>query len=241
MTEMAPPYLYKYLVPERVDVLLQKRIRFTQPCFLNDPFEFRPGMPVQDLEDLGHFEAKVARKRESDYHEKSRLYSVLSLTAKWDSIPMWTHYAAAHRGFVIAFDTESSLFHEAIKAGKLRCVQYRGERVSLTRGLRDQPWAHPDTIFCMKSKDWTYEEEWRWIESCDPNEYADLVSGPNGELLFLRPILPESVRQIFLGYRADPSLSETIQALRLTRDYGHLEIFQVVLSSSYYKLEAASL
>jgi hypothetical protein len=34
--------LYKYLPPERIDVLKNKRIRFTQPGNFNDPFEFRP-------------------------------------------------------------------------------------------------------------------------------------------------------------------------------------------------------
>ncbi len=34
--------LYKYLRPERLDVLETKSIRFTQPAAFNDPFEFRP-------------------------------------------------------------------------------------------------------------------------------------------------------------------------------------------------------
>ncbi|MEL7896021.1 DUF2971 domain-containing protein [Vreelandella neptunia] len=34
--------LYKYLSPERLDVLKNKKIRFTQPGDLNDPFEFEP-------------------------------------------------------------------------------------------------------------------------------------------------------------------------------------------------------
>jgi hypothetical protein len=34
--------LYKYLPPERLDVLEKRRIRFTQPGDFNDPFEFRP-------------------------------------------------------------------------------------------------------------------------------------------------------------------------------------------------------
>jgi hypothetical protein len=34
--------LYKYLTPDRVDVLETCRIRFTQPTAFNDPFEFRP-------------------------------------------------------------------------------------------------------------------------------------------------------------------------------------------------------
>ena len=34
--------LYKYLTPERIDVLRNKCIRFTQPADFNDPFEFKP-------------------------------------------------------------------------------------------------------------------------------------------------------------------------------------------------------
>lgn len=34
--------LYKYLRPERIDVLQRREIRFTQPGALNDPFELRP-------------------------------------------------------------------------------------------------------------------------------------------------------------------------------------------------------
>ena len=33
---------YKYLPPERIDILQNRRIRFTQPNALNDPFEARP-------------------------------------------------------------------------------------------------------------------------------------------------------------------------------------------------------
>ena len=36
---MYPATLYKYLCPERVDVLQNLRIRFTQVSALNDPFE----------------------------------------------------------------------------------------------------------------------------------------------------------------------------------------------------------
>src|SRR5690242_9303419 len=36
--------LYKYLHSDRLDVLSERRIRFTQPADFNDPFEFRPGI-----------------------------------------------------------------------------------------------------------------------------------------------------------------------------------------------------
>ena len=34
--------LYKYLAPERIDVLQKRLVRFTPPGAFNDPFEFRP-------------------------------------------------------------------------------------------------------------------------------------------------------------------------------------------------------
>jgi hypothetical protein len=34
--------LYKYLVPERFDVLRNAKVRFSQPMALNDPFEMKP-------------------------------------------------------------------------------------------------------------------------------------------------------------------------------------------------------
>jgi hypothetical protein len=237
---MTPSVLYKYVLPERIDVLLQRKIRFTQPCFLNDPFEFRPGMPTAGPDGLAPFEAKIATQREEGYREKSRLFGVLSLTSKRDSIPMWTHYAASHKGFAIGFDTGSGLFQQAISDSKLRPVQYQQDRISLTRGLEDRPWVHPDTILFTKSRDWEYEQEWRWLECCDPSDYAELVAGSTGELLFLRRIPPESIRQIVLGYRAERLLVESIQALKLSRDYGHLELLRVALNESCYKLEIES-
>lgn len=38
--DTVPHTLYKYVTPERIDVLKNLKIRFTQPSALNDPFEF---------------------------------------------------------------------------------------------------------------------------------------------------------------------------------------------------------
>lgn len=43
---MRPVTLYKYLSPERIDVLKYLRIRFTQVSALNDPFESYPGLVI---------------------------------------------------------------------------------------------------------------------------------------------------------------------------------------------------
>jgi hypothetical protein len=224
---MIPNLLYKYVSPKRIDVLINKRIRFTKPCFLNDPFEFRPGMP----EAPGHFEAKIAKKREAACEDESRNSCILSLAERRDLIPMWAHYADEHRGFVIGFDTGSAFFSQAIADRKLRPVRYQQERVSLTRGLLpDQPSVKPDAIFRTKSLDWAYEQEWRWVECCDPSQP-----------IYLRPIPSDSIREVVLGYRIDPKTAEAILALKSIADYEHVRLFRVVLSKSHYSLEVEPL
>lgn len=46
--------LYKYLPPDRIDVLQNRRIRFTQPGDFNDPFEFRPHIATLTNNSLIH-------------------------------------------------------------------------------------------------------------------------------------------------------------------------------------------
>ncbi len=38
--------LYKYVIPERIDILKGARVRFTQPSALNDPYEMKPYFEV---------------------------------------------------------------------------------------------------------------------------------------------------------------------------------------------------
>jgi hypothetical protein len=226
-----PKVLYKYVRPERIDVLLDRRIRFTQPCFLNDPFEFTPGFPV-DEDGITPFKARMANQRADSFHEESRHCGVLSLVDACDSIPMWTHYGAGHTGFVIGFDTESELFHQAQWDGKLRPVDYVLDRPSLTEGQ-----AGPNVIFTTKSSDWKYEREWRWLERCNPSEFAKLTTAPNGELLFLRPIPPKSICELVLGCRISRTHAESIQALTSIPDYAHVKVLRAALNPSQYRLD----
>jgi hypothetical protein len=190
-------------------------------------------MPIADAGGLGRFEAKRALNGAAFFREKARLYGVLSLTEKSDSIPMWTHYAAAHTGFVIAFDTASEAFRTALEEKKLCQVQYQDKRPDLAR--------YPTTIFWTKSRDWEYEQEWRWLESDDPSEYADVVAAPNGELLYLRSIPPQSIRAVILGLRTTSAVSESVQTLLAAPDCRHVELQKVFLDEGHYKLRVGPL
>ena len=51
--------LFKYLHPDRTDVLLGQSIRFSSPAILNDPFELKPHLAA--LASPEHMEAHIAR------------------------------------------------------------------------------------------------------------------------------------------------------------------------------------
>lgn len=235
---MATNVLYKYVVPERIDILLKRKIRFTQPCFFNDPFEFNPGVSAGDMP---RFEEGIARERYAAYQKESCAFGVLSLTENWHSIPMWAHYSASHTGFAIGFDVESPFFKNAIEENALSRVTYRAERVDVTRGLPCQSHVSPNEIYRTKSTDWAYEKEWRWIESRSPFEYAEVAVSACGELLFLRPIPPKCIREIIMGFRASWVLEGSIRTLTSSPDYEHLDLYRVNLNESHYSLEHKAL
>ncbi len=91
-----------------------------------------------------------------------------------------------------------------------------------------------------KSAEWEYEREWRWIERGNPRDYADVVPGAAGELLFLRSFPPASVREIILGCRSSPGLIESIQTIALTPDFAHVRMLKVVLDETKYLLKIAA-
>ncbi|SDO59033.1 hypothetical protein SAMN04490208_4280 [Pseudomonas poae] len=46
-----PPRLFKYLHPDRVDVLKTGKICFSSPTNLNDPFELKPPLRLYESEE----------------------------------------------------------------------------------------------------------------------------------------------------------------------------------------------
>src|SRR5271154_115746 len=106
------PY-YKYVMPERVDILENLRIRFTQVSALNDPFESFPAVRLPDGQPKGELFGESARIEA--FQSRIRLitdstFGILSLSKTPDNVLMWSHYAKSHCGFVIEFDSTHEYF-----------------------------------------------------------------------------------------------------------------------------------
>jgi len=131
--------LYKYVSPERIDILLKGQIRFSQPSAWNDPFEVQPYYkdhkslnPFQRLFELSKLinhlietnnlpsieeYKKVGREITKDdiYSFIHRNIVGLFLTEDKENLLMWAHYASNHTGFIIEFDTNNNFFHNIDK------------------------------------------------------------------------------------------------------------------------------
>jgi Protein of unknown function (DUF2971). len=127
--------LFKYVTSDRIDILLNGKIRLTQPYIWNDPFELQPYykdyIPKNPLSQLLKLSKMIQNPsqftiEELEEYEKERkritkddIYSFinknivgLSLTKEKDDLLMWAHYASQHSGFVLEFETESDFFQK---------------------------------------------------------------------------------------------------------------------------------
>ena len=271
--------LYKYLHPDRVDVVQHLRIRFTQVSALNDPFEALPGIIQEDREwYLQRFSARVeaeivrlgiaseskkkrhrrARKKDfnnfhkcytdqdwllkqSDYvqHMVDNLQGCLSLSATPTNILMWSHYCQHHTGFVMGFHSEHDYFGQSV-----RKVAYSDLRPS----HNPLECEHSAEIFYTKSKDWSYEQEYRKFQSfVEPIEMPnghkfiafknpDLKKGANPAVM-LFPLPKQSIKCLILGWKSSPELEQKLRLALKQHEIDETPIYRAKPSSTRYEME----
>jgi hypothetical protein len=92
----------------------------------------------------------------------------------------------------------------------------------------------PEQIWYTKSREWTYEREWRvtrWI-----NRAVKTVKNPAGEDLPLHRFPREAVREVILGQRADDLLEFEILELVTTLPYDNVTVLRAELDQTTFKL-----
>jgi hypothetical protein len=249
--------VYKYVTAERIDILENGLIRFTQPFALNDPFETMPNL--REIEDyLRHraqetvrrlvgratplqltiakfgFEHRM-RRRLNDFHKDiNEKYAFLSLSENRNLL-MWSHYCGAHSGFVIGFDRSNPFFNytsfnEFRALGK---VKYSSKRPVMP--APDQDWfGIAEICLCTKSDCWSYEEELRMIANPRLADKVEVQNGTHEIYLFKFP--HESLKEVILGYRMPPDIKLRIQEILETK-YPQVQLFQAVFNETEFEME----
>lgn len=104
----------------------------------------------------------VQKDHEKHFFEQTgKCYGVLTLSTRWDSLLMWSHYSNNHKGFSIGFNEdkmrESDLFGAGFK------VEY-SNNFPIRNPLEERHPTH-DAVLQLghKSAEWSYEQEFRLI------------------------------------------------------------------------------
>ncbi len=153
--EVEPPrLLYKYLPPERVDVVEGMALRFSRPTDFNDTFDSYHRLPLS-----AEPRTKAARIR------LRNMIGILCLAESPDNHMMWVNYAKQHSGFVVGFDAGADFF--GADGRTLRKVVYQ---------TKPPVFKQPDENGCFyKAPVWNYEQEWRCVRRFERDE-SRLVS-----------------------------------------------------------------
>ena len=255
---MAPPsILYKYLPPSRIDVLLRKRIRFSPPEDLNDPFESRPVIHADPkstreatLSELGDKDLAEEKARWWDDHahrvgtkivrnKVNELLGVLSLSEDPVQPVMWAHYADNSRGFLIGFDSTHEWFHGEDTDGQmsngLYQVKYVRERPELLVGPDGV--THPEdlmnTTILQKNKSWEFEKEWRCIETRAGALNAQECDGVSD----LFPLPEDLVVEVVLGLNMEPKTRDIISDLLAKGAFPRARLREIRMPTKTFALE----
>jgi hypothetical protein len=144
----------------------------------------------------------LAREIRDEVDDELGKAGVLSLSATWSSVLMWSHYGDQHRGICIEYDTTEQ------NHPRLAAVNYRAPRAIKASDLirwkalndEDARVRVMQTYFYAKSKEWKYEKEWRDLRD---------KSGSHG--------VPFRITAIYFGLRCDISIITSIVKLLVDR------------------------
>jgi tetratricopeptide (TPR) repeat protein len=233
--------LYKYFPPERIDVIRDGMVRFTQLAALNDPLDCIPRLlrldeltSVPEAEGPCCVESYVQGLQESLLFGQRKNSGVLCLTERPDSLLMWAHYAQNHEGFVIGFNTDHTFFAKDSYTTGLCKVRYASKRPTLPRHLYEQTLGRQPRInshgminaFIVRGDDFspdTPTEDYRFVKSQEweyEREWRLLralrppyfaIKNASGHPVLLFPFPHAIVHSIIIGCRGFSVLYPTIK------------------------------
>jgi hypothetical protein len=144
-----------------------------------------------------------------------------------DNLLMWSHYSDSHRGFCVGLDSDRLQKHFKMLADQGRlivenlkvqyCTEYPAWNTLELDGLE---WLTQQ--FEVKSSDWSYEREWRYILFDKTNHRLDIPK--------------EAIVEVILG--CDMSEEHRSEIIQVLRDRAiRAKLYQAVKSKSAYALE----
>lgn len=151
--------------------------------------------------------------------EMSSKVGLLCVSRRYDSLPMWAHYASNATGLVVEFVCLDRIFagdDTGILAQPIT-VRYGRE----ARGVTFDPRSH-EALFFEKFQDWSYEQEVRVVLPLTDCMQRDIA----GKRLYLYQIPLDCVSRLFLGWRMRTETVDEIRA-HVRSENPRVEVVQV--------------
>lgn len=209
------------------------------------PFEdFLRSLPDQIKETfpkiLRLYKAQLIQNDLASRNEASKVVGVLCFSAKDDNMPMWAHYADNHGGIVIGFNIHDAAFRNGISAK----VRYRKHRVAVNpAAVVGTPlwWKQIHHTIFTKSREWSYEQEYRIIlrladtirgtlEKGRAGYFVDIWGNTVDSVIFGRLIQPKHEKAILREIIASKKLR--FSGLRLFRAVQHPKRYALAIESA---------
>ncbi len=216
--EVIPPEALKLVIPKtlfkyyelncnNVDALKNSYLYASEPSQLNDPFDCHINLIKYEINENENIRKKwepqfkdytlpielqyhIASKM--NYYNKFRSIGIISMSAKPDNTLMWAHYAK-NNGFMLEFDVDKlDTFWGPYP------INY-SENLEEVLCSDDRDLAHFLRQTIVKSKEWDYENEWRFLAYKNEHMYLPKLGSKEDSLLDRKFKYTNSLKSITLG------------------------------------------
>ena len=168
-------------------------------------------------------------------HEASRHLVVLCLSAKNDSIPMWSHYGDHHRGIILGLNPHANCFNFGSKPTE---ITYSAKRVGLDWTVVPRPEdvkRKVDEIVLTKSREWKYEQEYR---ICFPIRDGIIKqSRDGGGFNYFVNIWSNTIQEVILGCCISAADEARIRGVLALKRFRHVRVYRAKRHTKQFKIE----
>lgn len=211
-----PPLLYKYYPPERLHVLTDCLVRFSQRAVFDDQRDLRPEVsnfgtadeirafmdvdPILSLYSAQLKEAVIKYVLSTPGKEQALIgqaqgwltapeeFGVFCLCENNRSRRMWYRYAAHGKGFVVAFDTMHTAFEKLRNPGLIGKIDYSDEQIPSFLS------AYGASAFFRKRAKYAFEAEWRSVRAL--KRFSNVVHSQDSPAAYLAAFDPSCIKEI---------------------------------------------
>lgn len=162
----------------------------------------------------------------------SRL-GILSLSRRWNSALMWSHYTYSYAGYCVGFNRDHKFFEaydtDRGDRSELLAVRYGQDRAILPGGKLSED--DVSNVLLRKSTDWSYEEEERLVAVLELSTKR-IEASPYPYHLFEVP--SDAISEIIVGQRSAPEL---IKKAKLAAKQLQVPLYKTKVSDSSFDVE----